>query len=122
MKKITNVSADRRPVMITLDHNTFRRSVYGYRRQTVHVGTTTQDGRPATVEQSRSIDGVLTLAWKESKVIHDDIELCPSVQALVRDKRVSVVPVEDTKPAASDTATTQTRTQTRKHRTTESQG
>lgn len=117
MKKITNVSADRRPVMITLDHNTFRRSVYGYRRQTVHVGTTTRDGKPATVEQSRSIDGVLTLGWKESKVIHDDIDLCPSVQALVRDKRVSVELVRDTKPAV-ETATTQTR----KRRTTESQG
>lgn len=99
MKKITNISTDRRPVLVQLDHQTFRRSVYGFRRQTVHQSVTTKEGTSSFAEQSRAIDGVLTLAWRESKAMHDDIAQCPSVQALVRAKRISIEDVPAPAPA-----------------------
>lgn len=94
MIKITNISTDRRPVLVQLDHQTFRRSVYGFRRQAVMVNVVTKDGQSSVREESRAIDGVLTLGWKESKEMHADIAACPSVQELVRAGRVRLEPVE----------------------------
>jgi len=78
---VTNTKKDRRPITLRLDHPKFRKGVYGYRRQEIAVVERAKDGRTAVREQRRAIDAMLTLRWKESRELPDEVRACTEVRA-----------------------------------------
>lgn len=90
----------RRPVVIELDHQTFRKSAYGYRKHDVR--TTELNAKVGTYvkrKHDKFLPGTLTLLGGEKKSgLPDDIIRVPDVQAHRRNGRIRIT-AEEEQPA-----------------------